>query len=157
MSVETLVQTRIPLGIQPALAMLTKIGPKTKKSAGSICLIRYGCSVYVIPSVFAVTGKIEIIIGADFESYEDATNCFHMMIGRLSSKTDSSVIFNGGRASTIEDLRLPLTNSGYDRKLANRMFHDQDFRRTFQNFAQESILNYQKTYEKDRLLRRTPN
>lgn len=120
-------------------------------------LVRYRQSVYVIPSVFAVTGKIEILIGADFESYEDATNCFNLLIGRLCAKPDGSVIFNGGRSSTIEDMRLPLTQSGYSIKLSKAMHHDKEFRRTLQTFAQESILEYQKVYEKDRLLRRIPN
>ena len=120
-------------------------------------MVRYAESVYVIPSVFAVTGKVDILIGADFERMEDATNCFCQMIGRLAAKTDGSVIFNGSRASSVEDMRLPLTKSGFDRKLATRMNHDKEFRRTLQNFAQESILEYQKVYEKDRLLRRIPN
>lgn len=157
MGIETLVQTRIPSDNSPALAMLTKIGKSTKKSRGSVCLIRYEQSVYVIPSVYAVTGKIEIILGTDFERYSDATDCFHLLIGKLCAKPDGSVIFNGGRSSVIEDARLPLTSSGFDRKLTARMHHDKEFRRVLQNFAQESILEYQKVYERDRLLRRIPN
>lgn len=120
-------------------------------------IVRYKQSVYVIPSVFAVTGKVEILIGADFETYDEATNCFNLLIGRLCAKPDGSVIFNGGRNSTVEDARLPLTSSGYDVKLSRAMHHDKEFRRILQNFAQESILEYQKVYERDRLLRRIPN